>query len=47
VYEYLKGGCKDGARLFSVVSRERVKDNGHKMKHRRFPLNIRKHHFTV
>ncbi|KAK4811119.1 hypothetical protein QYF61_019750 [Mycteria americana] len=42
VYKYLKGGCKeDGARLFSVVS------SGHKLKHRSFRLNIRKHFFTV
>ncbi|KAK4830246.1 LOW QUALITY PROTEIN: hypothetical protein QYF61_009313 [Mycteria americana] len=46
VYNYLKGGCKeDRARLFSVVPG--TKSNGHKLKHKRFCLNIRKHFFTV
>jgi len=30
-----------------VVLLDRKKDHGHKLKHRRFPLNIRKHTFTV
>ncbi|KAK4827392.1 hypothetical protein QYF61_017797 [Mycteria americana] len=48
VYKYLKGGCKeDRARLFSVVPSNRTIGNGHKHKHRRVPLNIRKHFFTV
>jgi len=43
-YKYLKEGFKeDGARLFSVVTR----DNGHELKHRRFHLNISKHFFTM
>ena len=43
VYKYLKGGWKeDRARLFSVVPSGRTGGNGHKLKHRRCPLNIRK-----
>jgi len=43
VYKYLKVRCKeDRARLFAVWLSERTRSNGHKLKHRRFPLNIRK-----
>ena len=43
VYKYLKGGCKeDGVRLFLVVPSDRPRGDGHKLKHRMFPLNIRK-----
>lgn len=45
VYRYLNGRCK--ARLLPVVSSDRMRGNRHKLGHRRFPLNITKHFFTV
>ena len=48
MYKYLTGGNEDeGARLFSVMPSDKTRGNGHKLKHRRFPLNIRKHFCTV
>jgi len=39
------GGCKeDGARFFSVMPGDKTRG---KLKHRRLPLNVRKHFFTV
>lgn len=37
----LRGGCRgDGARLCSVVPRDRTGGNGHRLEARRLPLNI-------
>jgi len=48
VYKYLKGGCQeDEARLFSVVPSNRTRGNRHKVKNRKFNLNMRKNFFTL
>ena len=48
VCKYLRGGCQeDGASLFSVVPSDRMRGNGHKLKHRKFQLNMKGHFFTV
>jgi len=47
-YKCLNGGCQeDGSRFFSVVSSDRTRGNGHRLKQRKFQLNTRKMFFTL
>jgi len=47
-YKYLKGGCQeDEAKLFSVVPSDRTRSKGHKLKHRKFRLNMKKSFFPL
>jgi len=47
-YKYLECGCqKDGARLFPEVPSDRTRGNGHKLKHSKFQVNMRKNFFPL
>ncbi|KGL80123.1 hypothetical protein N309_00890, partial [Tinamus guttatus] len=47
VYKYLEGGSEeDGAGLFSLVATNRTRGNGHKLKHQKFHMNLRKNFLT-
>jgi len=47
-YKCIKCGCQeDGARLFPVVPSDRTRGNRHKLKQRKFRLNMRKDFFPL
>ena len=47
-FQYLKGACReDGEGPFVRDCRDRMRDNGFKLKQSRFQLDIRKEFFTV
>lgn len=45
--KYFKGGVKRTGTDSSAVPRDRIRDDGHKLKHRKLHLNMKKNFFTV
>lgn len=46
-YLHLKRGCKEDMKQAPFSGPQRIEGNGHKMKHKKFHLNIRKNFFTL
>lgn len=46
-YKFLKGECEEvGAKFFSVVPSDKMRRDAHKLKYRKFHLNVRKNFLT-
>ena len=48
IYKYLKcASQRDMVSLFSAISGDRTRGNGHKLQHRKFCTDMQRHFFTV